>query len=142
MGEKRTLNAVAAELQKSYTLIRRWKETWNWEERVRAYDNDLQKEAHKKAIKEKKNMVDRQIRLATLMQDKALEALEYMDTKDMDPRALVALVNAATSLERKNREDAVLQAAPATEDGAGPGSGSLADMITAAWERRKNGEHT
>ena len=48
MGEKRTLTAVAEKLQKSGTLIRRWKSTWDWAERVRAYDNELEKEAHTK----------------------------------------------------------------------------------------------
>ena len=43
MGEKRTLTAVAEKLQKSGTLIRRWKSTWDWAERVRAYDNELTK---------------------------------------------------------------------------------------------------
>lgn len=61
MGEKRTLQAVADKLRKSYTLIRRWKDTWAWEDRVRAYDNNLQKEAHAEAVKKARKMADRHI---------------------------------------------------------------------------------
>ena len=56
MGEKRTLIAVAEKLGKSDTLIRRWKDRWEWKERVRAYDNGLEKEARAKVIKDRKDM--------------------------------------------------------------------------------------
>lgn len=139
MGEKRTLNAVAAELQKSYTLIRRWKDTWNWEERVRAYDNELQKQAHKQAVKKARGMADRHIDMALKMQVKALEALADLDPKSIDPKTLISFIREATRLERENREDVVRLTEPEKEE-TGPGSGSLADMISAAWERRQSGE--
>lgn len=141
MGEKRTLNAVAAELQKSYTLIRRWKDTWNWEERVRAYDNELQKQAHKQAVKKARGMADRHIDMALKMQVKALEALADLDPKAIDPKTLISFIREATRLERENREDVVRMTEPEKEE-TGPGSGSLADMISAAWERRQSGEDT
>lgn len=141
MGEKRTLNAVAAELQKSYTLIRRWKDTWNWEERVRAYDNELQRQAHKTAVKKARGMADRHIDLALKMQVKALEKLEQLSPMEIDARTLITLIREATRLERENREDVVRLTEPEKEE-TGPGSGSLADMISAAWERRQNGEDT
>lgn len=138
MGDKRTLQAVAAELQKSYTLIRRWKDTWNWEERVRAYDNELQKQAHKQAVKKAKGMADRHIDLALKMQLKALEALAELDPKTIDPKALISLIREGTRLERENREDVVRMTEPVKDEETGQGSGSLADMISAAWERRQN----
>lgn len=139
MGEKRALNAVAAELQKSYTLIRRWKETWNWEERVLAYDNELQKQAHKQAVKKAKNMADRHIDIALKMQLKALQALEGLNPEMIDPKNLISLIREATRLERENREDVVRMTEPVKEE-AGKGSGSLADLISEAWERRQNDE--
>lgn len=141
MGETRTLKAVAAKLQKSYTLIRRWKDTWNWEERVREYDNELQKQCHKQAIKKARGMADRHIDLALKMQLKALAKLEKLELSEIDTRTLITLIREATRLERENREDVVRLTEPEKEE-TGPGSGSLADMISAAWERRQNGEDT
>ena len=139
MGEKRALNAVAAELQKSYTLIRRWKDTWNWEERVLAYDNELQKQAHKQAVKKTRSMADRHIDLALKMQLKALQALEKLPLDDISPRDLVSIIRESTRLERENREDVVRLTEPTREE-SGAGSGSLADLISSAWEMRRNNE--
>lgn len=137
MGEKRTLKEVAEELHKSYTLIRRWKETWNWEDRVREYDNELQKQAHKQAVKKARGMADRHIDMALKMQLKALAALEQLKPESIDPKNLIALIREATRLERENREDVVRLTEPVQES-TGPGSGSLADLISAAWERRRD----
>lgn len=86
MGEKRTLTAVAEKLQKSGTLIRRWKSAWDWAERVRAYDNELEKEAHTKAVKDRKAMVDRHIGIAMQLQKKALEALGHLSAEEMSAK--------------------------------------------------------
>lgn len=135
MGEKRTLQAVADRLQKSYTLIRRWKDAWAWEERVRAYDNDLQQQAHTEAVKKARKMADRHIGIALKMQAKAMEALEKMDPEDIDPKNLVAFIREATKLERDNRQDVVQMTNPARDEEGG--SSSLADVISEAWERRQ-----
>lgn len=135
MGEKRTLQAVADKLQKSYTLIRRWKDAWAWEDRVRAYDNNLQKEAHAEAVKKARKMADRHIGIALKLQSKAMEALEMMNAENIDPKNLVAIIREATKLERENRMDIVQMTDPNRgEDG---GSTSLADVISEAWERRR-----
>ena len=39
MGHKRALRKVAHELDKSLTLIARWNDTHNWQERVQAWDD-------------------------------------------------------------------------------------------------------
>jgi len=140
MGEGRALNAVAAKLQKSYTLIRRWKDTWNWEERVRAYDNELQKQVHKEAVKKTRDMANRHITVALKMQTKALQALEKLDPDHIDPKVLISLIREATRLERDNREDVVRLTEPTREENSA-NNGSLADLINDAWERRKNGEN-
>lgn len=135
MGEERTLQAVADRLQKSYTLIRRWKNIWSWEERVRAYDNNLQQKAHAEAVKKARKMADRHIGIALKLQEKALQALDKMDAEDIDPKNLVAFIREATKLERDNRETIVKMTDPDhREDGS---SSSLADAISEAWERRK-----
>lgn len=104
LGEKRTFTAVAEELQKSYTLIRRWKERWGWEERARAYDNDLEREARAKAVKERKDMTTRHIGIAIQLQRKALDALKRLNVNDMSPKDIKEYIKMATDLERLNRE--------------------------------------
>lgn len=135
MGEKRTLQAVANQLQKSYTLIRRWKDAYEWEERVRAYDNNLQKEAHAEAVKRARKMADRHIGIAIKLQTKAMEALEKMNPEDIDPKNLIVFIREATKLERESRQDVVLMTDPDREQEGG--SANLADAISEAWERRR-----
>ena len=104
MGEKRTLTAVAGQLRKSGSLIRRWKGRWDWSERVRAYDNDLEKEARAKAIKDRKDMTSRHIGIAMQLQKKALEALQGLSVQDMTAKDIKEYIKMATDLERLNRE--------------------------------------
>lgn len=104
MGEKRTFTAVAEKLHKSYTLIRRWKNNWNWDERVREYDNDLEKQARAQAIKDRKDMTSRHIQIAMQLQKKALAALKELSVEDMSPKDIKEYIKMATDLERLNRE--------------------------------------
>lgn len=134
MEEKRTLTAVAEKLQKSGTLIRRWKSAWDWAERVRAYDNELEKEAHTKAVKDRKAMVDRHIGIAMQLQKKALEALGHLSAEEMSAKDIKEFIKMATELERLNRtleEDSTQESS---------NSDTLADSIIAAYKKRKEAE--
>ena len=134
-GASRTLISVAEELQKSYTLIRRWCDRWNWEDRVRDYDNDLEREAKKNAQKGLRDMYTRQTKIAMQVQEKALQALKQLNIEAMSPKDIKEYIRMATELERLNR---TLSAAP--DESKKAGSGSLADTIIAAYQRRKDGE--
>lgn len=78
LGQDRTVSAVVKRLEKSRNLIDRWKNRWNWFERARLYDNELEKQAMAKAVKEHKAMSERHIKIAMQMQKKALEALQLI----------------------------------------------------------------
>lgn len=132
MGAERTITAVVKRLGKSRNLIDRWKDRWDWKERVRLFDNDLEKQARDKAVKDRKAMVDRQIKIAMQVQKKALEALEQLSVEDMSPKDIKEYIKMATELERLNR-NLEEQNAKATESGGG----SLADAVIAAYQRRK-----
>ena len=93
-------------LSKSRQLISRWKATWNWDERVRAYDTALEREAHKEAVKNLKDMTSRHIKIAVQLQNKALEALQRVKGEDMSPRDIREYIKLATDLERLNRSSA------------------------------------
>lgn len=103
MGEDRTISAVVKRLGKSRSLIDRWKDRWDWHERVRAYDNELEREARAKAVKERKAMTERHINIATLLQRKALEALKTLDAEAMSAKDIREYIKMATDLERLNR---------------------------------------
>lgn len=107
MGEDRSLRAVGQKLGKSKALMERWSRTYQWVERVAAYDADVQRKAHAEAVKKKRKMVDRHISIALKMQEKALMALDKIDPEAIDPKNLIAMIREATRLEQEMRSAAV-----------------------------------
>ena len=131
MGTDRSIRAVAQKLDKSRTQIGKWSSAWNWTERVRIYDNELETEVRAKAIKGRKDMTDRHIKIAMQLQKKALAALNSLDVKAMTPKDIKEFLKMATDLERLNRT--------LEEDSKGKNDtiSSLADEITAAYLKRE-----
>lgn len=131
MGPERSITKVVQELNKTRALIGRWSCTYDWVERVRAYDNELEKEAREKAVKDRKAMIDRHIGIAMQLQKKALEALTSLSVEDMSPKDIKEYIKMATDLERLNRT---------IEEENGKGnddpSVSIADTIISAYKRR------
>ena len=103
MGEKRSLRAVAQRLGKSSALMNRWSSAWNWQERIRAYENDLRRQEIEADRKDRKAMRERQIKTAMLMQKKAVEALDKIKPEELTPRAILEYIKAGAELERLNR---------------------------------------
>ena len=81
----------------------RWKAAWDWDERARAYDNELEKEARKEAARDLKVMTKRHIQISVQLQAKALEALKNMPVEDMSAKDIKEFIKLATDLERLNR---------------------------------------
>lgn len=132
MGSERTVVAVVERLKKSRSLIDRWKDRWEWKERVRAYDNELEKEARAKAVKDRKAMTERHIGIAMQLQKKALEALSSLSVEDMSPKDVKEYIKMATDLERLNRMF--------EEQSNGGGSDAptqLADTIISVYKKRE-----
>ena len=132
MGAERSLTKVSQSLNKTRTLLGRWSGTWNWQERVRAYDNELEKEARAKAIRGRKDMTERHIKIAMQVQKKALEALASLSVEDMSPKDVKEYIKMATDLERLNRTFE-----EESSKGGGDTPTQLADTIVAAYQRRK-----
>lgn len=103
LGEERSQQLVSQQLGKSRQLISRWSSQWNWIERVRLYDNSLQREAYKKAVKGLSEMHTRHIKTAVLMQKKAVEALSKLEPEQMSPKDIKEFVRMASELERISR---------------------------------------
>ena len=131
MGTDRSIRAVAQKLGKSRTQIGKRSSGWEWTERVRAYDNELEKEARAQAVKDRKDMTSRHIKIAMQLQKKALEALTSLEVEAMTPKDIKEFIKMATDLERLNRT--------LEEDSKGKGEAttSLADEIMAAYLKRE-----
>lgn len=78
MGLARSYTAVAKELQKSLTLMRRWADRWYWERRVDAYDAHVDEQMRKKHEAELIAMRERQYSLAKAMSNRVAESLQEM----------------------------------------------------------------
>lgn len=140
MGSERSLRAVTEQLNKSLTLIARWSSKWNWPERVRQYDNSLEQEAYKKAVKGVAEMQTRHIKTAVLMQKKAVEALDKLNIAELSPKDIISLIKGGSTLERETRgSDPIIESRRKQE--AEQGASGLADAIMEAWSKRKEGEN-
>lgn len=102
LGSERSITKVAQELNKTRALIGRWSSEWGWQERVRAWDNHLQREAHKDAVKKVRDMNARHEKMALAIQGAAMEALKKMKSDMITPKNFAAIVRLATELERKS----------------------------------------
>lgn len=136
MDRQRSLRAVARELGKSETLIFRWSSRNNWQERIRAYNNYVQREATANAIEQRKKMNERQARLGEQFQLKAFDALRAMSEetiKSLHPIAIKEFLRVGAEIERKARTAQVEDLSTRTE---GKEDGSTAGYIIAAYAKR------
>lgn len=103
MGAERSLRKLTQKLHKNLTTIRDWSIKWNWQERVRAYDYDLDRQAHEQAVHNVQQMNDRHIQMAMQLQEKASAALENLAAANLTPRMILDFITKATELERMCR---------------------------------------
>ena len=142
MGAERSLQAVATQLAKSLPLMKRWSRMWSWGERVRAYEDalnrDAQAKAYKQAVKNLSEMQTRHIKTAVLMQKIAVQALDGLDPGELTAADIVRLIKEGSKLESDVRsvDPAIETRKQQVETGAASG---LADAIQEAWARRKGG---
>ena len=107
LGVGRTFKAVAEKLHKSYTIIRRWKEQWNWEKRATDWDNFIVEKASKKAAEDYAKMLELQINLGKMFQAKGATALQNMDFENVPMKflpSIIELINSGVKIERTARE--------------------------------------
>lgn len=107
MGEKRSVSELVRRCGKSRSLLDRWRKQWQWDKRVLAYDNDLQKQAHAEAVKGLRDMNKRHIDAAMKLQQAALDALKGLDPYSMSAKDIKEMMKMAAELERLARQDDV-----------------------------------
>lgn len=103
MEGKRTVLKVAKKLAKSRQQITKWKSLWFWDDRVRAYDNTLERASFDEEINERREMNKRHIAISSKLQKFALEALELKNPKEVSVKEIKEYLKIATDLERLAR---------------------------------------
>lgn len=107
LGVGRTFTAVAKKLQKSNSLIRRWKEQWNWEKRADAWDKELADKAMEQTAEEYAKMLELQIGIGKMMQAKGAKGLQGMDFEGATMKhlpSIINLINSGVKTERSARD--------------------------------------
>lgn len=121
--EKRSLAKVGRKLGKSTTILERWSAEWNWQERCREYDNELQRiefEERRAAIKA---MQERHLTLALEVLQKAKASLEHLPDAEIEPRDLLNFIIRGIEIERRIRIEQM--GAPLTTGASGGGKNAV-----------------
>ena len=135
MGESRSCHKVAKELTKSDTIIKRWSTRWNWQERIRAYNNEIQRQKLQRAKEDAEKMRDQQMETAIIMQQKAREALDKLDPEDLHPKYIIQMFQVAAKIEQEIRSAIQSETEQqTTESGSGD---ALLDALLEAFEKGK-----
>ena len=103
VGDSRSYTGVAQKLNKSRTLVARWGARWRWQDRLSAWERNLEYErqvAHRKAIIE---MNERHLTIARQCQQKVLGKLRSIgqqEINDLSVGDLAKLLAISVAVER------------------------------------------
>ncbi len=101
--EKRSCSRVAKRIGKSVSLIERWSQHHDWQERARAYDNELQQEAMEARKGAIRQMQEKHIAISQKVAELARKGLDALNVEDLRPRNVIDLLKISTELERRAR---------------------------------------
>ena len=108
-GQKRSLLEAARKFygeangHQSIRRIERWSSEWNWVVRVRAWDDQLDRDAREGQREEARQMAVRHTKLAMAVLAKAASRLEALDVDALAPKDLIRFVTEGAKLERLSR---------------------------------------
>ena len=114
LGVDRSIEKTAKNRLKpgSYSWLRNWSSKYNWVERARAYDDYLEREKRKEREKAILEMVDRHIKEAMALQQKALERLKTLNPDELTTRDVLNYLLEAMKVERLSRGEPTESQAP------------------------------
>ena len=141
----RSLAAVAETLGKSYRLMGRWSQRYDWNTRAADYDNELQRKDLKEKKENIRKMNKQQVQLGLALQKKAIQALSELAIEDMSARNILDYLVQGIEIERRSRIDSVEVETPGSKgrinimaDEEESGMMQLVHSLTDA--RKKRGE--
>jgi len=114
LGVERSLEKVAQNRGKpgSRSWLDSWSTKYHWVERARAYDDYLEQEKRKEREKAILEMVDRHIKEAMALQQKALERLKTLNPDELTTRDVLNYLLEAMKVERLCRGEPTESQAP------------------------------
>lgn len=100
MGRERTLPKVAEQCGKSIGLMNKWSQKYGWVNRVRAWDDNLDRMEAKELARDIAKMRARQRKQALKMQVKGLELMKDIQPGDARLSEIVSLMKLGMEQER------------------------------------------
>lgn len=100
MGNERSLAKVGAQLGKSTALMERWSAQHDWQKRVLAWDDEIERVASEDLMKEIAKMRARQRKQALKMQLKGMNLLDGFNVGDAKLGEVVSLLKLGMEQER------------------------------------------
>ena len=105
-GARRSYRKVRERLGKSDTMVERWARRYRWGERVKAWDDELDRRVREEHVKGIAGMRKRHACIAEEMLEKARRALFCIPEDKMTAQDIARLVDVASKLERISRGEA------------------------------------
>jgi hypothetical protein len=143
LGPMRSLRAAAVAFYGRETRsVERQFDTWSsafrWVERAGAWDRHLDAAARLAQVEARREMVERHVKEARVLQAKALERLRSICPEELGPSDLLRFIVEAAKLERLALgEPEIVQRHEMTGPGGGPVHFCLEDVVAAARELEK-----
>lgn len=111
-GQRRSLQKTAESLTKrdgkpySQGTLKEWSRHHNWQMRVDAFDEHMDKEVQEELRKGRAAMLKNHVGIAQAMLTKALKALQKIPTEELTAQDIARMVDIAAKLERISRGEA------------------------------------
>lgn len=104
-GPARSTRAAARQVGKNAKLISRWCKKWRWVERVRAWDQDQDRQRRQQAVEALAEMHQRHAKLAAVMTAKIATKLNSVKAEDLTAAQVAQWLDIAVKIERVARGD-------------------------------------
>lgn len=99
--EKRSLSKAGQKLHKNRATLSGWSAKWEWQERCREYDNELQRQELLERKRKIKRMQQKHLALSDELMEAAKDALAKLDSVDYKPKDILDFLKMSVELERR-----------------------------------------
>lgn len=103
MGITRSIREVAEKLGKSRALLERWSSKYNWVERAKVFDGDMDRKAILENEKQRREMVKRHANLSSMFQSKLVTRLNKFDPNELSANDMIKWFEVSVKIERLSR---------------------------------------